>query len=932
MPRQGRYQVWFARLVLVAVLVAAPLYFGGVTPGFLSLAVGLLAIAGLVLATGKPGQPIARVPRPLQAALFAFAASLGLAALFSHYYRASAEALLYWLGLVFSFLLAAACFGDYERWKRLAAGLVTLAAALAFWGLVNWLLDVQQVWGIALQDSRRVVHGTFVNRNHFAGYLSLALPFCIALWRHTSRLALKILLTLASLTIVAAIVFSLSRGSWLGLAGSAVVAAVMLWGRRLPGKRSWWLFAILVLLMGVMILRIGLEPILLRVERTMTEDQLDSLGGRKAIWQSVVGMFWSSPLTGLGPGTFGWFFPSYRLPGSNGMAWFAHNDYLHLLAEGGLCLLTAFLGWLAVSAVMLRRGGDTSRRPLKRSLFIASLASLAAFQIEICFDFQAHIMACGYTLAVLLGAAAANLKEADVRPLTRWSFLPGLLLLPLALHLGLSTTLLESGRSDFDQGRSEPGFARLELARRADPANAELAHEQAEHLVEVTRFGLDKYRAYGPAWRAYVDAIRNQPEYGLYWLRAGMLLETAWQVSRSPLGRRQMAEVLADIARVERAAGLPETDFPGKIDFYYGRALALDPYNPYFLDIMAIYQIRQGRADLAFPLVEEAIYALPETGYHVHFKPYLKDAGFRRVSRNGLLRAMRRNPSQAASIRLTLAAWALEDGDLAEAEKLLRRTGSALPDDPQWISLAAQLHFRQDAPVRAAELLRRYLARVDWRRDGLVLAYSVFAAQGRCTEALQFFQRLPAPPEARPQVILLTGEIYEHLGEPRQAIRQYEEYRRRFPNEPEVLQRLIRLYQSTGNAVYAEEALRKLIRGGSRDPELLLSLGQVMISQGELDTATREMEVAAGQFPGHPGILGQLAGLYERQSRFRDAAAVWVRLAAAKPEDRSAGLNAARAYYLAGETDQAVRIYRQLLARYPADAGIRREFESLKVY
>jgi len=887
----------------------------------------------LALTLGRRGQPLVRLPVPLQASVFVFAASLGLTALFSKYPRASAEALLYWLGLVSCFFLAAACFDNYDRWKQLAAGLVILVAGLAFWGLVNWLLDVQQIWGVALQDSRRVVHGTFVNRNHFAGYLSLALPFCIALWRYTSKLALKILLTLASLTIVAALVFSLSRGSWLGLAGSAAVAAALLWGRRLPGKRSWWLLAILVLLLGVLVLRIGLEPILLRIERTMTEDQLDSLGGRKSLWQAAVGMFWSSPLTGLGPGTFGWCFPSHRLPGSNGQAWFAHNDYLHLLAEGGLFLLPAFLAFLLSGAALLRRGVATSRRPLKKALFIASLAALAAFQIEICFDFQAHILACGYTLAALLGAAAANLKSETTRPVSRWIFLPGLLLIPLAIQVGISSTLIERSRDDLAQGLPEAARVLTENARHVDPANAELACEHAEQLVEATRFGLDKYQAFGPAWRAYLDAIRIQPEYGLYWLRAGMLLETAWQLSRSPLGRRQTKAVLDDIYRAEREAGLPETGFPGKIQFYYSRALALDPHNPYFLGIAAIHLIRQGKTGLAFPLVEEAVAVLPETGYHGHFKPYLKDDGFRRVTRNGLLRAMRRNPAQAASIRLTLAAWAMDDGQLEEAEQLLERPDRReLPDDPGWILQSARLNFLRGHPETASELLRRHLARRGWDRDSLALAFAAFSSQGKWAEALRFFQTLPAPPEAKPQVLLYTGEILEHLGDAAQAIRKYEEYRRRFPNEPDVLQRLIRLYQATGNAVYAEEALRKLIRGGSRNPELLVNLSQVLIAQGETDTALREMEIATGQYPAHPGIMLHLAGLYERKNRFHEAAATYARLAALQPDDRAANLGAARAYYLAGETDQAIRSFRRLLARYPGDAEIRREFESLKVY
>ena len=134
--------------------------------------------------------------------------------MFSQNRRISAEDAVYWMALASAFCLAAFVCDDLEFWEKLALGLVVVAAGTAFWGLWNWLLGVQQVWGVTLDPILGGAHGTFVNRNHFAGYLSLAFPFSLVLLVQARTLPARILLALCGATIGAGIVFSLSRGAW----------------------------------------------------------------------------------------------------------------------------------------------------------------------------------------------------------------------------------------------------------------------------------------------------------------------------------------------------------------------------------------------------------------------------------------------------------------------------------------------------------------------------------------------------------------------------------------------------------------------------------------------------------------------------------------------------------------------------------------------
>ena len=916
-----------ARGAALFILVTAPLYFGGVTPGYTLLAAGLLA-AVAALAFAPVGRAMeAACPRLLALAVCLTVAALSAAGLFSEYRRISLESFLYWSGLGLIFFLGMALFNDLKRWRRLALGLVTLAAAVALWGLLNWLLDVRQVWGVEIAFDRGGAHGTFINRNHFAGYLTLLFPFGLILYLRARTLSGKIALAVADCLIVAGVAFSLSRGAWLGLLASVGVMGLLRLDRGTRRGRVFWLGVLLFVIIGGVLVQLGLEPLDWRLGQTGSEAQLASIGGRVAIWRSATAMFLAHPGFGCGPGTFGWMFPMYRAPGANSQAWFAHSDYLQAVAEAGVVGAAAVVGLVAVLAWLLLSGLRAARRPVKQGLFLASQGALVALLVEVSFDFHMHILACAYTLAVLLGAAVANRSGETIR-LPRFFFAPILLLVPAAAWLGIANLKLEESRLLTVLERDTPSLEALDATRCLDPDNAEAHFEWGERWAQRARFGLNRSRAFEPAWRGYLDAIRAFPHHGLAWLRAGMLAEAAVGLHRAPLSDADMGPVLDRLAAIERRWIARD----GELDpwRYYRRALELDPNNPYFHDIAAIHFLRRGDKVTAGRHVERAVALLPDLGYHQPLQPYFGDVAFRELARRGLQSALRWTPDPDG-IHLTLGLWALDASRPDEASAHLenvKRRGAA--NEPRRTALAAGVAMSRDRDVEAVALWLAYGDSQEWSAGAARQAYAFFNQPGRAAARGRFLAAIAARTAAHPRAALLAAQAAEADGDVAGAARALELYRRRFPDDADALNRLYQLYNRSGDRVRAEETLRRVIRLRPEEPGLYLELGRVLVAQDLVEQAVPELEMAVRQFPDNAALLEYLALLYERKGRYALAAGVYQRLAGLRPSDRALQLRVCRSYLLAGDRDKARQCYTALMKADPGNETVRRELDALR--
>jgi O-antigen ligase len=273
--------------------------------------------------------------------------------------------------------------------------------------------------------------GTFVNRNHFAGFLEMILPLAVAaaaaVWRagvtrHSRPAAPAVkasaLLALAAL-LLAAIVASQSRMGFVAALGGLLVTGLLAAGateQRMygPARRWRWIIPAVTVVLGVALLFI-LLPTRELVERFAAMAGTGDANGevRSQIWRETLPLVRSYPLTGCGLGTFESAFLRYKHVAPMFIVDYAHNDYLQTLAELGIVGFA--LGLALVWRIMTRvvRLALFHQESPGWALALGLAGGIAALLLHSLTDFNLYIPANAMTLAWICGLAAGPALGAD---------------------------------------------------------------------------------------------------------------------------------------------------------------------------------------------------------------------------------------------------------------------------------------------------------------------------------------------------------------------------------------------------------------------------------------------------------------------------------------------------------------------------------------
>jgi O-antigen ligase len=446
--------------LLALLLLAAPLPFGGVTPGAEALlraacfallllaaaamdslsslrpaaapaaALAALALFGLLQAAPLPAGLVAAISpehagleRQSRSATGAEEAAeepsrLTLAAL------ATRSAALGWAAAAAVFL-AAAVAGRRREQRRVLAGAV-LAGALfqVFFGARDWFARANTLWGVELSATAIRLRGTFVNPNHLAVYLEMALPVAFA-WgswavrraREEPRAERRVLLVappvMLWLTLFAGLSFTGSRGGLLAAVAAVTVQGVL--AARV--RKRWWLAplgAVAALVGLVVVASVGFREGLGRWLTTSVADV--SLGARLKEYGAVLELWKRFPATGSGLGTFRDVFPLVQTAELQGTFWHPHSDLLEVLATAGVVgavlLAVGLFTLVRRLAAVLAEGG----RSEDRAAALAALGILTSLALHEAVDFGLTMPGNALTLAVLLGSVAvARVRESSTQ-------------------------------------------------------------------------------------------------------------------------------------------------------------------------------------------------------------------------------------------------------------------------------------------------------------------------------------------------------------------------------------------------------------------------------------------------------------------------------------------------------------------------------------
>ena len=330
--------------------------------------------------------------------------------------------------------------------RPLVVGLLGLGVALAVFGIAQDVsignVPHMRVYGFWKTEEGASPFGPFINRNHFAGWMVMVLPFTLTLMVERigrsvplDRLSVRDLgRALASgdassglmygamgLLMALSVAMTESRSGLLALgAGAGLLALHVARTHRASGAAKALAGVVLTLVL-VGAVGAGLQTAVGRFfitnEKSATLN-IASAGGRFEIWSGAASMATASPLTGYGLGSFDTAAIILQDGRMNAHWNAAHNDYLQLAVEGGLLVCLPAL----LALVMLVR--DTRRRfaeaPAYGSTYwnrVGAVIGLLSIGVQSVFEFSLQMPGNAALFAVLIGIAlhrSPNVRTTDV--------------------------------------------------------------------------------------------------------------------------------------------------------------------------------------------------------------------------------------------------------------------------------------------------------------------------------------------------------------------------------------------------------------------------------------------------------------------------------------------------------------------------------------
>jgi O-antigen ligase len=391
----------------------------------LILALTLTAAAGLLQVVPLPAGTLRQVSPSAPGVIAQLEPAYATGAVPAH--AVSIQPSLTWTGLALLSSFALLLIGSSRLFSLLGVSaivkaLTVLGVVLALAGIVQSALYNGKVYGVWTTETGGSPFGPFVNKNHFAGWMLMALPLTLGLgcagisrgmrgvgrnWRErflwtSSPEANELILLLAASAVMAlALVMTMSRS---GIGALALALALTAWfvvrGHGTGTRKALAATYLVLLALGVMGWA-GVDSISAHFSQADWTD----INGRKGSWSDAWHIASLFPLTGTGLNTYGVATLFYqRFDPSNHYAQ-AHNDYLQLAAEGGFLLIVPAAACLALLIRDVRRRLREDRGASAYWIRAGAITALVAIALQETVEFSLQMPGNAALFAVVCGLA-----------------------------------------------------------------------------------------------------------------------------------------------------------------------------------------------------------------------------------------------------------------------------------------------------------------------------------------------------------------------------------------------------------------------------------------------------------------------------------------------------------------------------------------------
>lgn len=343
----------------------------------------------------------------------------------------------FFVQLLLALMIAGVLFARYissERRLRVVINVIIgTAAASAIFGILRQTMQHSPGFGLSLLRPE-MGYGQFINKNHFAYLMEMALGLILGLVLGGGVKRDHALVYFAALLpLWTGLVLCGSRGGLIAMLAQVVVAALLFSvvvssqssGERRSSETSARLVQVTrslpvrLVLVGVLVagvavgtLWLGGDQLASRIEETRNELTADTTGlrqgvSRNEIWQATWLMIKAHPVLGVGMGGYWAAIPAFHNASGTMTPQEAHNDYLELLASGGVVGLAIGI-WFAV--VVFKRTRENLRAPnrFRRATCFGAAIGIAGVAVHSLVDFGLHTIVNAVVFTTLIVIATSK--------------------------------------------------------------------------------------------------------------------------------------------------------------------------------------------------------------------------------------------------------------------------------------------------------------------------------------------------------------------------------------------------------------------------------------------------------------------------------------------------------------------------------------------
>jgi putative inorganic carbon (HCO3(-)) transporter len=316
--------------------------------------------------------------------------------------------------------------------------IIVIAVASAIFGIVRQTTQHTLGFGLPLLKLDQG-YGQFINKNHFAFLMEMSLGLTLGMILGGGVKREQVLIYLAALIPVwTALVLCRSRGGVIAMLLEVGVATFLLTGflqsnhtfqrgrtEAGGGESTSKLLAIftsaplriglfVILICGAVFgtLYLGGERLASSIEQTRTEFSADSSELRERVsrnetWAMTLKMFAAHPLLGVGMGAYWVAVPAFHDGSGTLTPQEAHNDYLELLASGGVVGFAIGI-WFLIAVAKKAKANLGSTNPLRRAACLGASIGIAGVAVHSLVDFGLHVIVNALVFTTLIVIATSE--------------------------------------------------------------------------------------------------------------------------------------------------------------------------------------------------------------------------------------------------------------------------------------------------------------------------------------------------------------------------------------------------------------------------------------------------------------------------------------------------------------------------------------------